>query len=88
MHSWSSHWVSLLCFLCFPVAALLLASPLSHSPSWLCSCCVAVAVIASFATATELANFLVGKHKMPFRKAHEVVGTLVGELSRAGQDFR
>jgi len=37
---------------------------------------------ANFATATELANYLVLKHKVPFRDAHHVVGSLVGELVR------
>jgi argininosuccinate lyase len=41
----------------------------------------------NFANATELANYLVHKHKMPFRHAHDVVGTLVGKLSRAGKNF-
>jgi argininosuccinate lyase len=41
----------------------------------------------SFCTATELANFLVRKG-VPFRKAHHIVGSCVGELSRKGQDFR
>jgi len=42
----------------------------------------------NFSTATELANFLVVKHGMPFRTAHHVVGSLVGDLARAGKDFR
>ncbi len=42
----------------------------------------------SFATATQLANFLVSEHGVAFRAAHHVVGSLVGELSRAGKDFR
>jgi len=42
----------------------------------------------SFATATQLANFLVSEHNIAFRAAHHVVGSLVGELSRAGKDFR
>ena len=42
----------------------------------------------SFATATQLANFLVSEHQVAFRAAHHVVGSLVGELSRAGKDFR
>ncbi len=41
----------------------------------------------NFANATELANYLVHKHKLPFRHAHDVVGTLVGKLSRAGKNF-
>jgi len=42
---------------------------------------------ANFSAATELANYLVLKHKVPFRQAHHIVGSLVGELSRAGQNF-
>lgn len=42
---------------------------------------------ANFATATELANFLVRRHQVPFRKAHHIVGDLVGELSRRGENF-
>jgi argininosuccinate lyase len=41
----------------------------------------------NFATATELANYLVLRHNVPFRQAHHVVGSLVGNLSRAGQNF-
>ena len=41
----------------------------------------------NFGTATELANYLVLKHNVPFRAAHHVVGSLVGNLSRAGQNF-
>lgn len=41
----------------------------------------------NFATATELANYLVLRHNVPFREAHHVVGSLVGTLSRAGQNF-
>ncbi len=41
----------------------------------------------NFANATELANYLVHKHKQPFRHAHDIVGTLVGKLSRAGKNF-
>ncbi len=40
----------------------------------------------SFALATDLADYLVGKG-MPFREAHAVVGKLVGELSRSGLSF-
>lgn len=42
---------------------------------------------ANFANATELANYIVHKHKQPFRHAHDIVGTLVGKLSRAGKNF-
>lgn len=41
----------------------------------------------NFATATELANYLVSKHNQSFRQAHHVVGSLVGKLYRAGQNF-
>ncbi len=41
----------------------------------------------NFSTATELANYLVARHNVPFRQAHHVVGSLVGELSRAGKNF-
>lgn len=41
----------------------------------------------NFANATELANFLVAKHQVPFRQAHHIVGSLVGELSRSGRNF-
>ena len=44
-------------------------------------------VDANFATATQLANWLVATHGVPFRRAHEIVGQLVGELSRAAQTF-
>jgi len=36
-----------------------------------------------FSTATELANYLVKKKKIPFRKSHEIVGKVVKELIRA-----
>jgi argininosuccinate lyase len=42
----------------------------------------------NFATATELANYLVLKHNVPFREAHHVVGSLVGQLSRNKENFR
>jgi argininosuccinate lyase len=42
----------------------------------------------NFATATELANYLVLKHNVPFREAHHVVGSLVGDLSRKKENFR
>ncbi len=41
----------------------------------------------NFCTATELANYLVLKHNVPFREAHHVVGSLVGDLTRAGKNF-
>jgi len=42
----------------------------------------------NFATATELANYLVSKHNVPFREAHHVVGSLVGILSRKKENFK
>jgi len=41
----------------------------------------------NFSTATEVANFLVSKHNVPFRTAHHIVGSLVGELYRSGRNF-
>jgi argininosuccinate lyase len=37
-------------------------------------------VAQNFATATELANWLVSDRGLPFRKCHEIVGTIVGKL--------
>lgn len=42
-------------------------------------------VDANFATATQLANWLVKQHHVPFRTAHEIVGSLVGKLARDGR---
>lgn len=42
----------------------------------------------NFSTATELANFLVKHHKIPFRETHHVIGSLVGILTRDKDDFR
>ena len=42
---------------------------------------------ANFATATELANYLVTKHQRSFRDSHEIVGWLVGELVQKGKSF-
>jgi argininosuccinate lyase len=36
--------------------------------------------LLSFSTATELSNMLVRKHKVPFRTAHKIVGSLVKKL--------
>jgi argininosuccinate lyase len=36
--------------------------------------------LLGFSTATELANMLVRKHKVPFRTAHKIVGSLVKKL--------
>ena len=41
----------------------------------------------NFATATELANYLVSHHQVPFRDAHHVIGSLVGELTNSGKTF-
>ncbi|MCC7495520.1 MAG: argininosuccinate lyase [Fimbriimonadaceae bacterium] len=41
-------------------------------------------VDANFATATQLANWLVAARDVPFRQAHEIVGRLVGEFTRQG----
>jgi argininosuccinate lyase len=38
-----------------------------------------------FSTATDLADYLVSKKKIPFREAHELVGRLVGECTRNGK---
>ncbi len=35
----------------------------------------------NFSTATELANYLVEAHGMPFRSAHRITGEIVGELT-------
>lgn len=42
----------------------------------------------NFASATELANYLVRDHGVPFREAHHVVGSFVGDLTRKGQNFK
>jgi argininosuccinate lyase len=42
----------------------------------------------NFANATELANYLVSKHNVPFREAHHIVGSLVGDLYRAKDNFK
>ena len=42
---------------------------------------------ANFATATELANYLVKEHQMSFRESHEIVGWLVGELVQLEKTF-
>eukprot|EP01102_Stenamoeba_stenopodia_P013663 TRINITY_DN4468_c0_g1_i1.p1 TRINITY_DN4468_c0_g1~~TRINITY_DN4468_c0_g1_i1.p1 ORF type:complete len:548 (+),score=157.46 TRINITY_DN4468_c0_g1_i1:35-1678(+) len=42
---------------------------------------------ANFSTATELANYLVLRHNVPFRQAHHIVGSLVGDLTRRGENF-
>lgn len=39
----------------------------------------------NFATATELANYLVAEHGLPFRTCHEIVGGLVATLIREGK---
>ena len=42
---------------------------------------------ANFATATELANFLVRERNLPFRECHEIVGSIVGKLASSGLTF-
>ena len=42
---------------------------------------------ANFATATELANYLVTEHDISFRECHEIVGWLVGELVKQDKTF-
>ena len=42
---------------------------------------------ANFATATELANYLVKAHQLSFRECHEIVGWLVGELVKQEKTF-
>ena len=44
-------------------------------------------VNANFATATELANYLVKEHQLSFRESHEIVGWLVGELVQQEKTF-
>ncbi len=44
-------------------------------------------VNANFATATELANYLVKEHQISFRECHEIVGGLVGELVQQKKTF-
>ncbi|MGB9853257.1 MAG: argininosuccinate lyase [Candidatus Bathyarchaeales archaeon] len=41
----------------------------------------------SFLAATELANMLVRKYKVPFRSAHKIVGSMVRELVNKGLTF-
>merc|ERR1711939_29914 len=41
----------------------------------------------SFMTATELANYLVTDHGVPFRATHHIVGSLVGQLTRSNRDL-
>jgi argininosuccinate lyase len=42
---------------------------------------------ANFATATELANYLVKEHQISFRECHEIVGWLVAELVQQEKTF-
>ena len=44
-------------------------------------------VNANFATATELANYLVTEHQISFRECHEIVGWVVGELVQQEKTF-
>lgn len=41
----------------------------------------------NFATATELANYLVVKHNIPFRLCHRICGFVVGSLVEEGKNF-
>ncbi|MSR88137.1 MAG: argininosuccinate lyase [Candidatus Margulisbacteria bacterium] len=41
----------------------------------------------NFATATELANYLVRKNDIPFRLCHRIVGYVVGQLVEEGKNF-
>ena len=41
----------------------------------------------NFATATELANYLVRDHNIPFRLCHRIVGYVVGTLVEEGKNF-
>jgi len=41
----------------------------------------------NFMTATELANYLVTDHNVPFRATHHIVGSLVGDLTRKGDNL-
>jgi argininosuccinate lyase len=43
--------------------------------------------LKSFSAATELANMLVRKHKVPFRTAHKIVGALVKVLTESKLTF-
>lgn len=49
---------------------------------------MAALVNANFATATELANYLVKEHQISFRESHEIVGWLVGELHKQDNTFK
>lgn len=40
-----------------------------------------------FATATDLADWLVNEKSVPFREAHEIVGSLVSECENKGKDL-
>ncbi len=44
-------------------------------------------VEANFAVATQLANWLVAEHGLPFRRAHELTGRLVGALVAEGANL-
>ncbi len=41
----------------------------------------------NFMNATELANYLVAEHDVPFRETHHIVGSLVGDLVKQGKDL-
>ncbi|KUO16774.1 argininosuccinate lyase [Streptomyces dysideae] len=42
----------------------------------------------NFSTATELANYLVAEHGLPFRETHHITGSLVGALLKRGATLR
>ena len=42
----------------------------------------------NFASATELANYLVREHNVPFRLCHRVAGYVVGQLVEEGKNFK
>lgn len=48
---------------------------------------IATKALNTFSTATELANMLVRKHNLPFRKAHKIVGALVKFLLNSKMSF-
>ncbi len=44
-------------------------------------------VLENYSAATELANYLVVVHNIPFRQCHRIVGYVVGELVEEGKTF-
>ena len=41
----------------------------------------------NFGSATEIANYLVRVHDVPFRQAHHIVGSFVGEMTRQSRNL-